>query len=195
MSERTSVVVGRIGKPHGIRGEVTVELRTDEPERRFAPGARLVVEGTGRPVTVTTHHWHQGRLLVRFEEFSDRTAAEAARGWMLTAEVDPAERPEEEDTYYDRQLIGLRVLTADGQDAGTVDFVVHLPAQDLLEVSTAEGTRLVPFVTALVPQVDLAAGTLTLADVPGLLVDLDTEGTAGSDGPAPDTGEEDPTRA
>ncbi|MEA5154630.1 ribosome maturation factor RimM [Raineyella sp.] len=176
MSDSTTVVVGRIGKPHGIRGEVTVELRTDEPERRFAVGERLVVEGTGRTLTVTATHWHQSRLLVLFEELPDRTAVEAARGWMLTAEVDQAELPAEKDSYYDRQLIGLTALTAAGERAGTVEFVVHLPAQDLLEISTPAGTRLVPFVAALVPAVDLAAGTLTLADVPGLLTDLETEG-------------------
>ncbi len=175
MSDSTTVVVGRIGKPHGIRGEVTVEVRTDEPERRFAAGERLVVEGTGRTLTVVTTHWHQGRLLVRFEELPDRTAVETARGWLLTSEVDPAELPEEEDSYYDRQLVGLQVLTAAGEPAGTVGFVVHLPAQDVLEITTPEGTRLVPFVAALVPEVDLATGTLTLADVPGLLADLETE--------------------
>ncbi|QGF24907.1 ribosome maturation factor RimM [Raineyella fluvialis] len=173
MSETTTVVVGRIGKPHGIRGEVTLELRTDEPERRFAPGERLVVEGSGRSLTVTGHHWHQGRLLVKFEELADRTAAETARGWILTAQVDATALPEEDDSYYDRQLIGLRVLTADGAEAGTVAFVVHLPAQDVLEITTPGGTRLVPFVSALVPTVDLAAGTVTLADVPGLLEDVD----------------------
>ena len=175
MSESTSVVVGRIGKPHGIRGEVSVELRTDEPELRFAPGAVLVVEGTGRTLAVAGHRWHQGRLLVRFEGVDDRTAAEAVRGWMLTAQVDPGELPEEQDSYYDRQLVGLRVLGADGRQVGEVAFVVHLPAQDLLEVRTEGGTRLVPFVTALVPDVDLAAGTVTLAEVPGLLEDLDED--------------------
>lgn len=175
MSESTTVVVGRIGKPHGIRGEVSVELRTDEPERRFAPGAGVVVEATGRRLVVTGHRWHQGRLLVRFEGIDDRTAAEAARGWMLTAEVDPEELPEEEDSYYDRQLVGLRVLAADGRQVGEVAFVVHLPAQDLLEVRTGTGTRLVPFVAALVPRVDLGAGTVTLAEVPGLLEDLDED--------------------
>ncbi len=173
MSKTTSVVIGRIGKPHGIRGGVSVELRTDEPERRFAPGQRLVVEGTGRALVVATHRWHQGRLLVRFEGMDDRNAAEAARGAVLTAEVDPDQRPEEEDAYYDRQLVGLRVLTADGAEAGEVTFVAHLPAQDLLEIRTPQGVRLVPFVAALVAAVDLAAGTLTLADVEGLLDDLD----------------------
>lgn len=175
MSETTSVVIGRIGKPHGVRGEVSVEPRTDEPERRFAAGERLVVEGTGRTLVVAAHRWHQGRLLVRFDGMDDRDAAEAARGSVLTALVDVAELPEEEDSYYDRQLVGLRVLAADGSEAGEVTFVVHLPAQDLLEIRTPRGTRLVPFVAALVPEVDLSAGTLTLADVEGLLTDVDED--------------------
>ena len=173
MSETTTVVIGRIGKPHGIHGEVTVELRTDEPERRFAPGERLVVEGSGRTLVVAAHRWHQGRLLVRFEGLADRNDAEGARGSMLTAIVDPDELPEEEDSYYDRQLVGLRVLTADGAEAGEVTYVAHLPAQDLLEIRTPDGDRLVPFVAALVPTVDLDAGTVTLADIDGLLDDLD----------------------
>jgi 16S rRNA processing protein RimM len=189
MSETTTVVIGRIGKPHGIRGEVSVELRTDEPERRFAPRERLVAEGSGRTFVVAGYRWHQGRLLVRFEGIDDRTAAEAARGSMLTALVDPAELPEEEDSYYDRQLVGLRVLTADGADAGEVTFVVHLPAQDLLEIRTPEGDRLVPVVSALVPTVDLAAGTLTLADIEGLLDDLDAP--AEDDGPDQERGSDD----
>lgn len=184
MTASTSVVVGRIGKPHGIRGEVTVEVRTDEPERRFAPGERLVAEGSGRAFVVAGYRWHQGRLLVRFEDMDDRNAAESARGSMLMAMVDPAELPEEEDSYYDRQLVGLRVLTADGVDAGEVTFVVHLPAQDLLEIRTPQGDRLVPFVSALVPGVDLTAGTVTLADVPGLLDDLDDDRTGPEDADA-----------
>lgn len=182
MSETTTVVIGRIGKPHGVRGEVSVEVRTDEPERRFEPGQRLVAEGSGRTFVVAGHRWHQGRLLVRFEGIGDREAAEGARGSVLTALVDVDELPEEEDSYYDRQLVGLRVLTADGAEAGEVSFVVHLPAQDLLEIRTPQGTRLVPFVEALVPHVDLEGGTVTLADVEGLLVDLEEDTDRGPGG-------------
>jgi 16S rRNA processing protein RimM len=166
-------LVGVIGRPHGVRGEVAVELRTDEPERRFAPGQILREEGGTRLFTVRSVRDHSGRLLVRFAELADRAGAEAARGTLLIAAVEPNERPAEPGEFYDRQLIGLRVTRPDGTDVGTVESVLHLPAQDVLEIQTAAGARLVPFVEALVPDVDLEAGRLTVVDVVGLLDDRD----------------------
>jgi 16S rRNA processing protein RimM len=167
------IVVGAIGRAHGVRGEVAVELRTDEPERRFAPGQMLGEEGGSRIFTVRSVRHHSGRLLVKFAEVVDRTAAEAARGTLLIASVEPDERPAEPGTFYDRQLIGLTATTPDGAEVGVVGSVLHLPAQDVLEIETATGARLVPFVGALVPEVDLAAGRLTVVDVAGLLDDRD----------------------
>jgi 16S rRNA processing protein RimM len=165
------IVVGVIGRPHGVRGEVAVELRTDEPERRFAPGQVLGEEGGTRHFTVRSVRDHSGRLLVRFAELVDRAGAEAARGTLLTAAVEVGERPAEPGTFYDRQLIGLRATTPDGAEVGSIRSVLHLPAQDVLEIETAAGPRLVPFVEALVPDVDLEAGRLTVIDVTGLLDD------------------------
>jgi 16S rRNA processing protein RimM len=165
------VVVGRVGKPHGIRGEVTVELRTDEPDRRFVDGTVLITEtprGTRSTLTVERTRWHQGVLLVHFEGVGDRTAAEAARGTMLIAEVDPDESPEDPEEFYDHQLVGLRVEDTDGAERGEVTGVLH-GAQDLLQVRTPKGPVLVPFVTALVPTVDVAGGRVVVADRPGLL--------------------------
>jgi 16S rRNA processing protein RimM len=173
MAKTVEVVVGLIGRAHGIRGDVTIDVRTDEPERRFAVGQTLRAEEGPRTFTVTAAREHSGRLLVHFSQLPDRTAAEAARGTVLVADVDPSERPEDEEEFYDRQLIGLAVKGADGTPVGTVTDVLHLPLQDTLEVETDAGTRLVPFVTAVVPHVDLAAGELHLADLPGLLVDED----------------------
>jgi 16S rRNA processing protein RimM len=167
------IVVGAIGRAHGVRGEVAVELRTDEPERRFAPGQVLGEEGGSRIFTVRSVRHHSGRLLVKFAEVVDRTAAEAARGTLLIASVEPDERPAEPGTFYDRQLIGLTATTPDGAEVGVVGSVLHLPAQDVLEIETATGARLVPFVAALVPEVDLGAGRLTVVDVTGLLDDQD----------------------
>lgn len=167
----TDAIVGVIGRPHGVQGEVAVEVRTDEPERRFAPGQVLGEEGGTRHFTVRSVRDHSGRLLVRFAELTDRAEAEAVRGTLLTAEVEADERPAEPGTYYDRQLIGLRATTLDGAEVGSVRSVLHLPAQDVLEIQTAAGPRLVPFVVALVPDVDLEAGRLTVVDVPGLLDD------------------------
>ena len=116
---------------------------------------------------------HSGRLLVRFAELLDRAGAEAVRGTLLVAAVEPDERPAEPGTFYDRQLIGLRATTPSGAEVGSVRSVLHLPAQDVLEIETAAGPRLVPFVEALVPDVDLEAGRLTVVDVAGLLDDGD----------------------
>lgn len=169
------VAVGALGRAHGIRGDVAVDLRTDEPERRFAAGARLRVEDSGRVLTVASSRWHSGRLLVHFEELADRTAAEAARGLVLVTDVPADEQPDDEGEYYDRQLVGLAVVTTDDRPVGHVREVLHTGPQDLLEVTTRTGTRLVPFVEALVPEVDLAGGRLVVADVPGLLTDLEDE--------------------
>jgi 16S rRNA processing protein RimM len=167
------VVVGVIGRPHGVRGEVAVEPRTDEPDRRFAPGQQLRSEGSGRIFTVASMRWHSGRLLVGFAGLDDRTAAEAVRGARLVVDVDPDERPDEPGEYYDRQLVGLSVRTAEGGPVGEVVAVLHLPAQDVLEVRTADGPRLVPFVAELVPEVDLEHQVLTVADRAGLLAEID----------------------
>ncbi|CAM3607402.1 ribosome maturation factor RimM [Nocardioides zeicaulis] len=176
MSEDIEVVVGRIGKPHGIRGEVTLDVRTDEPERRFAPGAVLRAQAPAgadrRPssLTVARARWHQSTLLVTFEELADRNAAEAARGTVLHATLAADETPEDPDEFYDHQLVGLAVVDLDGTHIGEVRAVVHGSAQDLLGVRTPDGRdALVPFVSALVPEVDLAAGRVVVADRPGLV--------------------------
>lgn len=174
MDENTvEVVVGVIGRAHGIRGDVTIDVRTDEPERRFAPGQVLRDEKSSRAFTVLSARQHSGRLLVTFDGFADRSAVEAVRGVRLVVAVDADESPAEPDEFYDRQLVGLTVHAADDRVVGTVSAVIHLPIQDLLELNTDEGLRLVPFVTALVPEVDLTAGLVRLADVPGLLSDED----------------------
>ena len=171
MAELVEVVVGVVGRAHGVRGEVAVDLRTDEPDRRFAPGRRLRAENTSRAFTVASVRDHAGRLLVTFEELTDRAAAEAVRGIRLVAEVPTGERPPGAGEFYDRQLVGLRVETAGGSEVGQVGAVLHLPQQDLLEIETPAGSRLVPFVEALVPIVDLERGSLTVVDLDGLLTD------------------------
>lgn len=177
------IVVGRIGKPHGVKGEVSVEPRTDEPDRRFADGAVLKTENkrpanADRPplpstLTVAGTRWHSGRLLVRFTEINDRNAAEEARGTLLSIDLDPDERPEDPDEFYDHQLVGLAVVTTDGRAVGTLREIVHGSAQDLLVIAADGPDVLVPFVSQLVPEVDVAGGRIVVADVPGLLSDLD----------------------
>lgn len=177
--ESIEVVVGRIGKPHGIRGDVTVDVRTDEPERRFATGSVLAVQAPRgsatrlRQLTVASARWHQSTLLVRFEEIADRNAAEAARGILLHASIPADESPEDPDEFYDHQLVGLTAYDEAGALLGEVSAVVHGGAQDLLTVRTPDGRdALVPFVKALVPEVDLSAGRVVIADRPGLVTPL-----------------------
>jgi len=167
------LVVGRVGRPHGLRGEVTVEVRTDDPDQRFAAGASLATMPAERgPLTVTSARWHAGRLLVTFAGCDDRNAAEAMRGTVLaidSANLVPLDDPAE---YYDHDLIGLRVLTVVGEQVGEVADVLH-HGQDLLVV-TGTGQRrgseiLIPFVAAIVPEVDLDAGTVLVDPPPGLI--------------------------
>ena len=169
------LVVGRIGRPHGLKGEVAVEPRTDEPERRFATGAVLRTERNRpgapqpAPLTVGGHRWHSGRLLVTFEEIADRTAAEEARGILLVVPVDPDETPEDPEEFYDHQLVGLSVEDAGGAALGTVVAVQHGTGQDLLLIEVDGAEVLFPFVSALVPEVDVAGGRIVVDDRPGLL--------------------------
>jgi 16S rRNA processing protein RimM len=177
------VVVGRVGRPHGIRGEVTVEVRTDEPGRRFADRAVLRAEpprGSASPLralSVAGSRWHRSTLLVRFEELPDRDTAESARGILLFATVDVADSPEDPDEFYAHQLVGLAAYDEQGTHLGEVSALVRGGAQDLLTVRALDGREaLVPFVKALVPEVDLAGGKVVVADRPGLVTPLEEPG-------------------
>jgi 16S rRNA processing protein RimM len=166
------LVVGRIGRPHGVRGEVSIEVRTDSPEVRFAPGSVLRTEpASAGPLTVEYTHWHSGRLLLALEGVEDRKRAEELRNVLLLIDVDDDERPTDDEEYYDHQLVGLAAQTIAGEPVGTVTEVLHLPSQDLLTVRRDDGREvLVPFVTAIVPEIDLNAGVLRI-DPPGGLLD------------------------
>ena len=172
---------------------MSVEPRTDEPDRRFADGTVLrtrlprggAPQGGDRPVSLTVQRsrWHQSRLLVTFAEVPDRNAAEAVRGLTLVTDVDLDETPEDPEEFYDHQLVGLAVVTTDGEPVGEVAEVIHGTGQDLLSVRTPSGGEvLVPFVTALVPVVDVPGGRVEVADRPGLLSPLPDE-AAGPDSP------------
>ncbi|PKW25870.1 ribosome maturation factor RimM [Phycicoccus duodecadis] len=174
------VVLARIGKPHGLRGEVTVQLHTDEPERRFADGTVLATEageGTGVPraLTIRSTRVHQGVWLLAFEEIPDRTGAEGLRGTRLVIDASELGEPadDEADTFAERDLVGLAVVDPAGAPLGEVVALVVGAAQDRLVVRLADGREgQVPFVAALVPEVDLAAGRLVL-DAPAGLFDLE----------------------
>ena len=181
------VVVGRIGKPHGIRGEVTVDVRTDEPEKRYVPGVRLLAQPprgsafSHSSLTVRRARWHQSTLLVAFDEVPDRNAAEAARGVVLRATVAADETPDDPDEFYDHQLEGLAAYDVDGTHLGEIAGLVH-GAQDLLRIRTLDGREaLVPFVAALVPEVDVAGGRVVIADRPGLVQPLPADDGGNTD--------------
>ncbi|MFF3988314.1 ribosome maturation factor RimM [Streptomyces sp. NPDC001797] len=167
------LVVARIGRAHGIKGEVTVEVRTDEPELRLGPGAVLATDPAGvGPLTIETGRVHSGRLLLRFAGVSDRTGAEALRNTLLIAEIDPEELPEGEDEYYDHQLVDLDVVTEDGIEVGRITEISHLPSQDLFIVERPDGSEvMIPFVAEIVTEIDLEGQRAVIAPPPGLIDD------------------------
>jgi 16S rRNA processing protein RimM len=167
------VTVGRIGRPHGIRGDVVVGVRTDEPELRFArgPGLHTPPAGLG-PLTVAGIRWHSGELLVRFAGVSDRDAAAELRGTWLTVDTATIAPPDDPDEFRDADLVGLSVRTVGGTPVGTVEDVLH-SGQDVLVILSADKREfMVPFVKALVPEVDVASGYLVI-DPPEGLLDLE----------------------
>lgn len=167
------VVVGRIGKAHGIRGEVTVEVRTDEPEVRFAPGSSLFVADTDRVMHVVSMRPHGGGLLVGFDGVEDRSGAERLRGTVLEVDRLEGASPIDDDEYYDSDLVGCVVRDIEGSDLGEVHEVVHLPAQDLLAVRTVSGHEwLLPLVREFVTDIDVRTRVIT-AQPPDGLIDID----------------------
>jgi 16S rRNA processing protein RimM len=174
------LVVGRVVKAHGVTGELTVDVRTDDPDGRFTAGAvlrgRRPKGGTEQRYVIESVRPHGGRLLVRLEGVADRTGADALRGTLFL--VDSAELPptEDPDEFYDHELEGLAVRTVGGEDVGTVAEVLHTAAGELLSVKTPDGAEvLVPFVSAIVARVSLADGLMEIDPPDGLLNIADLE--------------------
>jgi 16S rRNA processing protein RimM len=185
---RTQLRVGRLTKAHGLKGAIKLELYTDDPERRFVPGAEFSLQVPdsspwhGRHLTLRELRWYNGHPVGFFEGVDDRTAAEGLVKAILWVEHIDQEEPEP-DAWYDHQLVGLAVLR-DGEKVGEVAAVDHLPAQDLLIVKAAGREVLVPFVSAIVPEVDVEAGTLTVTPPPGLFEELPERDEADAAGDA-----------
>lgn len=154
-----------VGPAHGLRGEVILDVRSDDPEV-LAPGASLEIAGRGAALTVRSVRVHKDRVLASFEECASREDAEALRGARLLVE-----EHEEEDAWYPHQLKGLAARTPGGEDLGTVTGLTPGAAQDLLLVKTPAGTVMVPFVTQLVPTVDVEGGVVIIDAPPGLFDD------------------------
>ena len=166
------VIVGRIGRPHGIRGDVVVGVRTDEPEARFTVGARLDTDPpSSGPLTVAATRWQSGELIVRFKGIQDRTRAGELGGTWLSVDSSTLDSPEDPDEFRDHELIDLTVRTAGGEVVGVVTDILH-HGQDLLAINPASSGApeiLVPFVRAIVTEVDVAGGFLVIDPPPGLL--------------------------
>jgi 16S rRNA processing protein RimM len=166
-------VVGRVVKPHGIRGELVVDVHTDSPDERFVVGAVLRTrarDGASGSVTVTAARPHTGRLLVSFEGVVGRDAADALRGLLLLVDAADITSTDDPDEFYDHELEGLEVVDTAGQRIGVVSEVLHSPASDLLAVRREGAAELlVPFVAEIVPTVDVAAGRVVIDPPAGLL--------------------------
>lgn len=167
------IVVGRIGRAHGVRGAVTVSVRTDDPDTRFAPGTVIATDPPeSGPLTVAEARWHSGQLLLTFEGVRDRSDAEALRGILLIVDITELPALEDPEEFYDHELTGMTAFLPGGELAGEVVDVVHAPAGDLLVLRRPDsGEALVPFVRAIVPTIDRAAGRIEL-DPPDGLFDL-----------------------
>jgi 16S rRNA processing protein RimM len=185
----TQLRVGRLTKAHGLKGALKLELFTDEPERRFVPGATFTLQVPtsspwhGKTLELAELRWYNSHAVGFFVGIDDREAAETLVRAILWVDHDVTELPAESDAWYDHQLVGLRALR-DGTEVGRVARVDHLPAQDLLAIDTGSGEVLVPFVSAMVPTVDISAGTVTLTPPPGLFEELPDDESAPSE-PAP----------
>jgi 16S rRNA processing protein RimM len=188
-SARTQLRVGRLVKAHGLKGAFKLELYTDDPDGRFVPGATFTLQVPesspwhGKTVTVREFRWMNSHPVVFFEGVDDRTAAESLLRAILWIDEDADAAPSEDDAWYDHQLIGLDVVR-DGATVGRVVRVEHLPAQDLLIVRPAaggddtagEGEILVPFVRAIVPEVDIPGGRVVVTPPEGLFEELPDDG-------------------
>jgi len=194
--ERTQLRVGRLVKAHGLKGAIKLELFTDDPDGRFVPGATFTLQVPeaspwhGKPLTVREFRWMNSHPVAFFEGVEDRDAAEGLIKAILWVDEDADAAPAEDDAWYDHQLVGLDVVR-DGVVVGRVIRVDHFPAQDLLIVRTAtaadgEGEVLVPFVKAIVPVVDVAAGRVVVTPPPGLFEELPNEDVDGDASSTPD---------
>ncbi|TFD73557.1 ribosome maturation factor RimM [Cryobacterium gelidum] len=169
--------VGRLTKAHGLKGAIKLELFTDDPGRRFVPGAVFTLQvptGStwhGKTIELVELRWYNQHAVGFFKDVVDRSAAETLAKAILWIDADVAEQSDEEDAWYDHQLIGLAVVR-DGVRIGTIGRLEHLPAQDLLIVKTPTGDVMIPFVKAIVPSVDVKNGLITITPPPGLLEEL-----------------------
>ena len=190
-SGKTQLRVGRLVKAHGLKGAIKLELYTDDPEGRFVPGATFTLQVPesspwhGKPLTVREFRWMNSHPVAFFDGVDDRDAAEGLLRAILWVDEDLQASPAEDDAWFDHQLVGLDVVR-DGQVVGKVARVDHFPAQDLLIVKVRDDEVLVPFVKAIVPEVDIAAGRVIVTPPAGLFEELPDDGDEAPADPSAD---------
>lgn len=160
------LVVGRIGRAHGVQGEATIEVRTDNPEQRFAIGSTVCTEN-GRNLIITGHRWHNKILLLSFSGITDRNQVEELRDQLLSTQVDTEDLQPGE--YHFQQLIGCQVNLEDSQKIGTVREIIQLPGQDLLAIDTIKGEVLVPMVKQIIIKIDIESRVIVIKPPEGLI--------------------------
>jgi 16S rRNA processing protein RimM len=160
------LVVGRIGRAHGVLGEATIEVQTDDPDIRFQVGNKLTLDD-GRQLTIRSSRWHNQILLLAFDGVDDRNQIEELRDQLISSEVDLGSLAPGE--YHFQQLIGCEVFQQNGELIGTVDEIVKLPGQDLLSVSRAGGQVLIPMVKQIIIEIDVLAKKIVVNPPEGLL--------------------------
>jgi len=185
-SNKSQLRIGRLTKAHGLKGGIKVEMFTDDPDGRFTPGAVFTLQVPdssawhNKTIELIELKWYNSHAVAFFKDVPDRSVAETLIKAILWIDHDLSEVPEEEDAWFDHQLLGLSVLR-DGVKVGTVSAIDHFPAQDLLTVKTETGDVLVPFVKAIVTAVDVKAGTLTVTPPVGLFEELPDDEQPGAE--------------
>lgn len=183
---KSQLRVGRLTKAHGLKGGIKVEMFTDDPDGRFTPGAVFTLQVPtssawhNKTIELIELKWYNSHAVAFFKDVPDRSVAETLIKAILWIDHDLAEVPEEEDAWFDHQLLGLSVVR-DGVKVGSVTAIDHFPAQDLLTVKTDNGDVLVPFVKAIVTAVDVKAGTMTVVPPVGLFEELPDDEQPGAE--------------
>jgi 16S rRNA processing protein RimM len=185
-SNKSQLRIGRLTKAHGLKGGIKVEMFTDDPDGRFTPGAVFTLQVPtsspwhGKTIELVELKWYNSHAVAFFKDVPDRSVAETLIKAILWIDHDLTDLPDEDDAWFDHQLIGLAVLR-DGAKVGVVAQIDHFPAQDLLTVTTDSGDVLVPFVKAIVSSVDIKAGTLTVTPPVGLFEELPDDEQPGAE--------------
>ena len=160
------LVVGRIGRAHGVLGEATVQVQTDDPDLRFKVGAKLILDN-GKDLTIRSSRWHNQILLLAFDGVVDRNQIEELRDQMISAEVDITSLSPGE--YHYQQLLGCQVFLQSDELIGEVDEIVKLPSQDLLSVANNGKKVLIPMVKKIIISIDILTKKIVIDPPEGLL--------------------------